>query len=534
MSLQGTLSTLGITELMEFLAQREASGQVDITTVAGTASYLFANGKVSLAEFDFARGAGEDAAEATYYVLAESDGNFYYAPQEVDGAPEGVAVDIVLKESAEIADKWAKVEEKIPSTNHIIERNSHIDSSVTIEPEWWQFLSLIGSGRSTAEFATELDMSVLEASSTVFDMVEAGLVVVSDEEPAVTPAPDVADVAAVATEVEPEPAAVDDEVHNISAPETLSPVDETPVPDEIPASEEVLASEELPSFEQDLSSDFGSADYESSEVEKSDFSELPAESFEGAEVTEGEIAAAPAPPIMADLETEVPETEIAPPVEEMTEDVEEAVVETSEPAPVLETPAASVPSDENDDGWSRNPFLDDRFATTVPATPVVEEIAAEPFIETVTEEPVIDDLSPVDNIEPLAVANPIDDFNNADPFAAPADVASAPEVDQGEASELYGLDSSFNGKAPEGSSVADEVIGDLAFLNSDLDEQMPIADAPSEIAPPAQASPMPEPETASSVPSIGEVDPFGALSDLVVDEEEPEDRGSVLKFLRRD
>ena len=77
MSLQGTLKTLGITEVLEFLSSRSASGRLDVTTEMGTASYALVEGSVSAAEYSFIRESGVDAAEATYYVVSELDGSFY-------------------------------------------------------------------------------------------------------------------------------------------------------------------------------------------------------------------------------------------------------------------------------------------------------------------------------------------------------------------------------------------------------------------------------------------------------------------------
>ena len=124
MSLQGTLSTLGITEVLEFLAERNSSGQLDINTESGSASYLLVNGTISIAEYEFSRGKGVDASEATYYVLAELDGEFVFEEHDVEGAEEGQDVEALLGRTAEIAERWLEVEEQIPTISHTLVRNS--------------------------------------------------------------------------------------------------------------------------------------------------------------------------------------------------------------------------------------------------------------------------------------------------------------------------------------------------------------------------------------------------------------------------
>ena len=181
MSLQGTLSTLGITELLEFLAGRSSSGQLDVTTGSGSTSYLLVNGSIAAAEFEFTRGSGTDAAEGTYYVLSEMDGHFFYEEHDVTGEDEGDDVDTLLGNTAVVAERWHEVEEVIPSISHVLVRNNELDSSVTIKPEWWKTLEVLGAGQSTVQLSELLDLGILDASTQALEMVNAGLLVVSDD-----------------------------------------------------------------------------------------------------------------------------------------------------------------------------------------------------------------------------------------------------------------------------------------------------------------------------------------------------------------
>ena len=194
----------------------------------------------------------------------------------------------------------------------------------------------------------------------------------------------------------------------------------------------------------------------------------------------------------------------------------------------LETDPAPAGGLDDDDGWSTSHYqaFDEPVQASVPTT------EAQP-------------VQPVADPAPMTFDAPVAD---AAPMAFDTPVADE--------SSLYGLDAPFADPVPESatdsSAVAGEVMNDLAYLNSDLDSQLPeenwqmdsaIPDVgapamPEPIQPsaPAQASPVPEPQAQmpAPVPTLGDADPFGSLSDLVVDEEPEEDRGSVLKFLRRD
>ena len=538
MSLQGTLSTLGITEVLEFLANRSSSGQLDISTASGTASYLLVNGTVSAAEYDFVRGAGENPAEATYYVVAEMDGEFFFDDEPVDGAEEGTDVPTLLGDTADIAERWFAVEEGIPSTSHVLRRNSELDASVTIKPEWWKVLEVLGSGKTSTELSTLLELGILDTSSQALDMVNAGLL--SVDEP-VEGAPAEADVEEVALEEEiaVEDVPVDEfssDVDTAAAGEVAAEVTETFAADSaVEAPVENAAPEAVaePVAYEPVEEQAEVA--EAAEPIIPTFSNtLPGEE-QPVMATEDVIAQAPAPPIL-----EAPEAVASEPVAHV------------EPAPAESGSALGFTnnldnSPADDDGWSTNHFYQEPVPAADPveaAAPAVAEGAPMAFEEVPA--PMTFDETPA----PMAfeeVPAPMSFDETPAPMAFDAPVAEpAPQpAEQFDSSSLYGLDASFSETpAPDDSgAMANEVMGDLAFLNEDLDAQMPEpmpAPAPEATAPaqasPAQASPVQTSPSPVQTGLVGDADPFGSLSDLVVDDEPEaeEDRGSVLKFLRRD
>ena len=549
MSLQGTLSTLGITEVLEFMADREFSGQLDITTESGTASYLLIDGEVGMAEFDFLRGSGTDAAEATYYVLAELDGDFFFEPQEVTAEDDCENVDDLLGRSAGIADKWANVEAEIPSTSHLLVRNSQLDTSVTIEPGWWQVLEVLGTGRTTMQLSKELDLGILESSEQALSMVDAGLLVVTDE-------------------VAPEDLASEDlathEVANTTvAADTFGGEDAVAPTGEQAAFENTGAFDDAPAAAVPAAEMPDPEEHAPVAVEEAPVAEIPAlEEHAPAATEEAPVAEMPVPEETAPAE--VASAEDAP-----IQDVSVA------PAPPLgftknmnaTDNGLSAPASD-DDGWSTNAFVGTTAPVPEAVAPVVEEA---PVPDSATEEAIApmsfeqpDYLSTEsdESPEPLAAPSelyPAMDFEETvefDPasFDASAPFGSAdspnaafdatglepvPEMDD---SGLFGMDSSFGDPAAASTAatsdaVAGDVTNDVDFLNQGLGSQAAAPDAAMpapETQVPAQASPIPD-TPAGSVPPVGEnADPFGSLSDLVVDEEPQNDRGSVLKFLRRD
>ncbi len=182
MSLQGTLRTLGITEVLEFLADRKATGRLDIDAGSGRATYWMFRGDVNANEYLFQGEQGNDPAEATYYALSELDGTFIFDEDEAPPLGEPVEdVPSVLARTAAIAERWAEIQQDIPSVHHVLCRNTEIDGSVTIQPEWWKAIELVGSGTTCKSLAVALDLDPLSASTMAHEMLEAGLLVVSED-----------------------------------------------------------------------------------------------------------------------------------------------------------------------------------------------------------------------------------------------------------------------------------------------------------------------------------------------------------------
>ena len=587
MSLQGTLSTLGITEVLEFMAEREFTGQLDITTPSGTASYLLVEGDVGMSEFEFARGLGTDGAEATYYVLAELEGEFYFEEQEVTADDDGESVEDMLGRTADIASQWADVEAEIPTTNHVLSRNSELDTSVTIKPEWWKVLEVLGSGQTTMALSKELGLGILESSSQALEMVEAGLLVVGDElETAVEAAPeealvkDVAPVADVAPMPEAAPMPIEAEQHDLSdapAPPIMAEANmaDAPAPPIMETADAVTEVEEAPAalvVEEPV--------VEEPVIEEPVLEEPVAEeSVMDAPVIEEPVMAAPAPEEPTPAIEQEQSAELAQDADEHVQ----APIPEGQPVGGAEVPTLGFTNnfDEtaeelatpslDDDGWSTNPFTNSTAPEVPEAEPVIDQMPATEIagIDDAGTELPVGDAPASESVAPMIFGEPeylsddtgameiqeaapfdpstfdasapfggVDSFDDADSFggadsfdgAGSFDTAGLQPIEGADSSGLIGMDSSFNGPVGEPTDIADEALGDLAFLNGDLDSQV---EAPA-VATPAQASPVPE-SPAGGVPVLGQAaDPFGALSDLVVDEEPEPDRGSVLKFLRRD
>ena len=401
MSLQGTLKTLGVTEVLEFLAARSASGHLEVTTEMGTATYQVVDGEVAAAEYSFIRESGTDAAEATYYVVSELDGAFYFDDDTVPEVDDDGREDVgsVLFRTAEIAERWADVEEVIPSPNHLLTRNNQLDGSVTIQPEWWKALEMIGDGSTSLELASSLQLSALDASLTALAMTNAGLLNVSEVDP-------------LDISLDPEPGG--------EAAAQLTPLS-APEPDIDPAavlSDAVEALDDLvPAPQPDQSSGADSVE----EIES-----LRAEMFAGAEEEE------PVP--------EIDEADLAGVVGSPFEPVDMLeMVDVEPPTPMTHAPDPAAHADAFVEPVAEQPAATE--ATMSFATPVEEFVAPAP----VPDEPV----------DEFAGVSGMDDLSELEYMLEPDGVAAAPSASVSPAPDVPQLETDDDGwsSAHAGSSA---------------------------------------------------------------------------------
>ena len=504
MSLQGTLNTLGIAEVLEFLANREATGQLDISTETGTAVYLFSDGDVAECEYSFTREAGADSAEATYYVMSELDGTFFFdeevEPVDVDAdSTEEVAA--VLARTAEVADKWMQVEASIASPNHLLVRNNTLDSSVTIQPEWWNALEVIADGKTSMQVASAIQINLLSTSMLLLEMTEAGLLRVEEidplslevpkvdvpepeanivDEPVAEPAPAPAVEAPVAPAPEPAPAPVAEEA-SLFAAEPVAPVEAaTPA---APVAESLMA--EAPPVPAPAPAPvveappvgFSSAAQESAFAEVPDpIAAPPAPAAPAFEAPAAPAFEAPAAPAFEPAPAPVAQAPVAPPVERA-------------PAPAQFEPAFEAPAAAPD---------------PVPAA------HAAPAPQPVPAQPAVAETFPAPD-----AANPDDGWASN----------HSPSYDGGQSQPAPAVADMAQPSPTSPTAVAGEVVSDLEAMSGQLDEP---GAANWELDKTFVAD-----EDAAAQPA-GDENPFGAIGGLLEGEESDEDRGNVLKFLRRD
>lgn len=182
MSLQGTLETIPLSDVLSLLAATSKSGELKVTGPRGEGRLWIDGGKVVQA--DVPRAA--TPVDAVFELLRLSSGTFAFEAGTAAPSPgEPRAVDALLSEAKGRLDVWKSIEAVVPSTRCLVGLTPELGSdSVTVTRGQWRQLVSVAGGGDVHGVMERLGLGEFEACRTVKELVDAGLARVA---PAPTP-----------------------------------------------------------------------------------------------------------------------------------------------------------------------------------------------------------------------------------------------------------------------------------------------------------------------------------------------------------
>jgi hypothetical protein len=181
-ALQGTLETFSVPEVLRLLAGTNKTGLLALEGDRGVGNVWLTDGRISTAQSEHEQG---DRIEAVLFdLLRFSTGSFVFEPgarPDEDGVHEA-DVEEVLTEAERLLVEWREIEAVVPSLDvrvHLVDELS--GESVTVTADQWRSLALIGSGITARRIGARLDLGEFDACSLVRDLVDAGLVDVTED-----------------------------------------------------------------------------------------------------------------------------------------------------------------------------------------------------------------------------------------------------------------------------------------------------------------------------------------------------------------
>jgi len=188
-ALQGDLHSFALADVLRLLAGTSKSGRLDVAGDAGNGEIWFEQGNLVGGEVTTSPHASR-SADVIFEMLRFENGTFRFDEGSVPpDTSEEADVDDVIAAAEGLVTQWAAVERVVPSVHSWVSLAEQIDTeSVLVTADQWRLVAAIATGITPRLLGDDFEMTDLEASTRVKELVEAGLVDVGDVvEPASTP-----------------------------------------------------------------------------------------------------------------------------------------------------------------------------------------------------------------------------------------------------------------------------------------------------------------------------------------------------------
>lgn len=222
MSLQGTLDTFGLQDVLALLSSTKKNGELQVRGPGFGGSVWMGEGKLVGAEVPRC----PTLVDAVFELLRLPEGEFsFQADSPIRGPMTAQSVGDVLTDAEDRLVEWRDITIHIPSVHVKLQLVPAAPSSeVILDPDQWRLVVAAGHGVTLAELAEHMDMGEFQICRTAKFLVENGLAlaeqVTPPEVPAEAPAPAAAEEAKPAPETKPAPA----------PPQAPQPAAATPAP----------------------------------------------------------------------------------------------------------------------------------------------------------------------------------------------------------------------------------------------------------------------------------------------------------------
>jgi len=184
-ALQGTLDTFALPDVLRLLAATKKTGRLHLTGGRGTGSIWAATGEVVGIDATHAPHATEPV-EALFELLRFEEGSFTFDAEATHDDPwPATDAETLISQAEALLDEWRTIEAVVPSMDGWVTlRSSLPGDEVTIDQARWNTLVAVSGGATVRRVADELCLAELPVSRAVKELVELGLVDLTDAPPA--------------------------------------------------------------------------------------------------------------------------------------------------------------------------------------------------------------------------------------------------------------------------------------------------------------------------------------------------------------
>jgi hypothetical protein len=183
MSLQGSLETFALQDVLKLLAATRKTGELQVRTKRSTGALWVRDGVLVGGNV----GDSHFIVESVFALLRSNRGTFSFLGDRTPIKPaDPIEVETVLLEVELRLQEWHEIEEVVPSIYCILHLVPEVNDDVRLTPEDWSVVSRVGSGTTVFDLMKSLAIDEFIASRRVKRLSELGVLVIgapTDEEP---------------------------------------------------------------------------------------------------------------------------------------------------------------------------------------------------------------------------------------------------------------------------------------------------------------------------------------------------------------
>ena len=184
MSLEGTLETIALPDVLALLSVTAKTGELRIESGGGAGSVWFDAGRVS----GFDVGNHRSVVDAVFALLRLKEGAFkFYTGTEALNPMDPEDVVPVLEEAEDRLNQWPAIAAAIPSLLSELRLADSVEGTVMLRPDQWQLVTTIGGGRNVGDVLDTRALGEFEGCKALKELIDLRLVSVATR-PAPVPA----------------------------------------------------------------------------------------------------------------------------------------------------------------------------------------------------------------------------------------------------------------------------------------------------------------------------------------------------------
>src|SRR5579875_339992 len=173
MSLQGSLDTIGLADVLNLLSTTAKSGELEVSGEGRSGQLWLTAGQLN----GFAVGGSPTLVEALFQLMRVGTGRFSFAEGRQAPKPQPAsAVAPMLQEAKGRLVEWRQIEAVVPSLDARVELAEEVPTAMSVSPTQWRLLVAIGDGKQVRAVLERRGLGEFDGCKAIKELADAKLV----------------------------------------------------------------------------------------------------------------------------------------------------------------------------------------------------------------------------------------------------------------------------------------------------------------------------------------------------------------------